>query len=313
MTSIRYPQLSPDLYQERLSPPRKPARVVLDTDAFNEVDDQFAIAYMLRSPEQIHPLAITAAPFFNWNSRSPGDGMEKSYHEIFQIYDLMNETLPPPVWKGSQQYMTQAGGPVDSPAAQEIIRLALASSADDPLYVVAIGAITNVSSAIAACPEIIQHIVVVWLGPNAFWWENHDIFNVSQDYFASSVLYESGVPLVVLPCHSVASHLHTTPYELDDCIQGKNELCDYFCQLFHGRHEKFGNNEPGWCKVLWDVSAIAWLVNAEWVPSKLLPMPYLNPDFTYRFDPERRQIKYREAIFIDRSKVFVDLFAKLTH
>ena len=48
---------------------------VLDTDAFNEVDDQFAIAYMLRSSDKINTKGIYAAPFFNNRSRSPVVGL----------------------------------------------------------------------------------------------------------------------------------------------------------------------------------------------------------------------------------------------
>ena len=143
--------------------------MILDTDAFNEVDDQFALAYTLLSPEKIDLLAVTAAPFFNWNSTSPGEGMEKSYQEIFHIYDLMRLSAPPPVYRGSAHFMTGREEPVPSEAADRIIELALASDTE-PLYVAAIGAITNVASAIAKCPEIIRNIVVVWLGPNSYWW-----------------------------------------------------------------------------------------------------------------------------------------------
>lgn len=310
MKSIPYPVLDEALRLQRLSPPRGKVRVVLDTDAFNEVDDQFALAYALQSPAQMALLAVTAAPFFNWNSTSPGEGMEKSYHEIFKIYRLMGLSNPPPVFRGSDRYMGTVDTPVDSHAARKIIQLALDSPLDDPLYVVAIGAITNVASAIALCPEIIRHMVLVWLGPNAYWWEHHNIFNCSQDYAASSLVYDSGVPLVLLPCHAVASHLLTTPYEIDACLKGKNPLGDYFSELFHGRHARFGENKPGWSKVLWDIATIAWLVGPEWVPSELLPTPRLKPDFTYDFSENRGP--YREAVFIDRSRVYMDLFAKLS-
>ena len=65
--------------------------VILDTDAFNEIDDQFAIAYMLRSKEKLNVKGICAAPFYNSNSDSPKDGMEKSFNEINKLLDLMNE------------------------------------------------------------------------------------------------------------------------------------------------------------------------------------------------------------------------------
>ena len=60
---------------------RKPAGcvdVVIDTDTFNEIDDQFALAYLIRSEEKLHLKAIYAAPFHNEKSAGPEDGMEKS-------------------------------------------------------------------------------------------------------------------------------------------------------------------------------------------------------------------------------------------
>ena len=68
-----------------LEKPAGVARAVLDTDAFNEIDDQFAIAYALKSPERISLEAIYAAPFLNGKSESPEDGMEKSYDEIRKL------------------------------------------------------------------------------------------------------------------------------------------------------------------------------------------------------------------------------------
>lgn len=307
MTNSTWPKLDDSTMLQRLAFPEGRVRMVLDTDTFNEVDDQFALAYTLLSPEKLDLLAVTAAPFYNWNSVSPADGMEKSYKEIFNILQLMEVQNPPPVYKGSNQYMSSRNEPVPSEAADKIIELALSSP--EPLYVVAIGAITNVASAIAKCPEIIRNIVVVWLGPNAHWWPTQKIFNVSQDYEASSLIFDSGVPLIVLPCHGVASHLLTTPYEIDACLRGKNKLGTYFSDMIRGRFTRFGQDRPGWSKVLWDVSAIAWLLNEQWVPSVVRRAPLLNPGFTYSFDDSRHF--YKEAIDIDRSDVYIDMFAKL--
>lgn len=62
-----------------LSVPKGKVDVVLDTDAYNEIDDQFAIAYLLRSKEKLNTKAIYAAPFSSEKSNGPKDGMEKSY------------------------------------------------------------------------------------------------------------------------------------------------------------------------------------------------------------------------------------------
>jgi purine nucleosidase len=62
-----------------LEPPAHKAQVVLDTDTYNEIDDQYALAYSLLSPSRMEVEAVYAAPFLNGRSRSAGDGMEKSY------------------------------------------------------------------------------------------------------------------------------------------------------------------------------------------------------------------------------------------
>ena len=78
-------------YRKCLEPVGRTVDAVLDTDTYNEIDDQFALAYMVRSYDRIHVQAIYAAPFFNANSSSPADGMEKSYREILKLLSLMKE------------------------------------------------------------------------------------------------------------------------------------------------------------------------------------------------------------------------------
>ena len=48
---------------ERLLPPKGKVDVVLDTDTYNEVDDQFALAYLFCAREKCNVRAIYAAPF----------------------------------------------------------------------------------------------------------------------------------------------------------------------------------------------------------------------------------------------------------
>ena len=48
---------------KNLSVPSGKIDVVLDTDAYNEIDDQFAISYMIKSKEKIHVKAICPLRF----------------------------------------------------------------------------------------------------------------------------------------------------------------------------------------------------------------------------------------------------------
>ena len=101
-----------------LMPPTGSVDVVLDTDAYNEVDDQYAIAYLLRSEPKLVTRAIYAAPFLNERATSSADGMEKSYNEINKLLSLMGEERP--VFRGSARFLENEQTPVISDAAQYI-------------------------------------------------------------------------------------------------------------------------------------------------------------------------------------------------
>ena len=81
--------------RERLKLPAGPVQIVLDTDTYNEVDDQFALAYALLSPEAMTVEAVYAAPFTNSRSSGPADGMERSYQEIHRILDVLGAGAGP--------------------------------------------------------------------------------------------------------------------------------------------------------------------------------------------------------------------------
>ena len=67
-------------------------RAVLDTDTYNEIDDQFAIVQVLLSPERISLEAIYAAPFHNSRSISPKNGMDLSYDEIIRLLERLGRS-----------------------------------------------------------------------------------------------------------------------------------------------------------------------------------------------------------------------------
>ncbi len=161
-----FPEILSEERLARLKPPRGPVKMVLDTDTYNEIDDQFALAYALLSPGTTVE-AVYAAPFHNSRSTGPADGMEKSYQEILRVLDRLNVVGEVLAFRGSDRYLPSASEPVCSPATEHLIELAL-SCLDEPLYVVTIGCITNIASAILIEPEIIKNIVVIWLGGDPF-------------------------------------------------------------------------------------------------------------------------------------------------
>ncbi len=291
----------------RLNPPSEKIRMVLDTDTYNEVDDQFALAYALLSPEKMKVEAVYAAPFHNARSESPANGMEKSYQEILHLLEFMNVPSEGFVYRGSTGYLQDIKQPIRSEAALDLVSKALACSPKDPLYVVTIGCITNIASAILIEPSIINNIVVVWLGGNGLDWHTQREFNLMQDVLAAQVVLNSGVPLVITPCRPVVSHFHTTLPELAHYLKGKNPLSNYLYEIVAGYNTQ---NLDTWSKEIWDVVAIAWLVNPAWVPTDLVHSPILTDQVTYSKDSARHFI--RMATSLNRDAIFRDLFAKLT-
>jgi len=302
---LQMPQISESDRLERLRPPTGRVRMVLDTDTYNEVDDQFALVYALLSPERLAVEAIYAAPFHNRRSSGPEDGMERSYAEILRLLDKLGRSPDGWVFKGSTGYLGSDLEPQRSDAAADLVQRALASPVDDPLYVVAIGAITNVASAIRMEPKIIERMVVVWLGGHAHYWPHTREFNLQQDVPAARVVFDSGVPLVQIPCMGVTTHLLTTVAELEAYVSGRGAIGDYLVEIVKGYHD----DHKGWSKVIWDVSTIAYLIDSAWVPTYLVHSPVLTDQVTWSADRCRHLI--RCANFVHRHPIFRQLSAKL--
>jgi inosine-uridine nucleoside N-ribohydrolase len=294
----------------RLQKPAGPVDVVIDTDTYNEIDDQFALAFLIKSGEKLRLKGIYAAPFFNQNSSSPADGMEKSYHEIFNVLTLMKrDDLKPLVKRGSARYLSSETEPVDSEAARTLAELAAGYSPEKPLYVIAIGAITNVASTILLKPEIIDRMVIVWLGGHALHWPDTKEFNMMQDVAAARIIFGCGAALVQLPCMGVVSAFAAGGPELEHWLRGKNELCDYLVDYTSKSALKDGGL-PNWTRVIWDVTAVGWLLDGDFMADRLEHSPIPEYDHHYGFDPHRHL--YRYVYHINRDKLFEALFKKLS-
>jgi inosine-uridine nucleoside N-ribohydrolase len=293
----------------RLQKPSGQVDVVLDTDTYNEIDDQFALAFLVKSPEKLRIRGIYAAPFYNQNSSSPADGMEKSYNEILKVLSLMKrDDLKPLAKRGSAAYLPSEKQPVDSEAARDLAALAAGYSEDRPLYIVAIGAITNIASAILMKPEIISRIVIVWLGGNGLHWVNNVEFNLTQDIAAARVVFGCGAALVQLPCQGVVTEFAASGPELEHWLRGKNELCDYLVDYTTESALKDGGL-PNWTRVIWDVTAVGWLLDGDFMQDRLEPSPIPGYDHHWSIDPRRHL--YRYVYRINRDRLFQALFEAL--
>ena len=270
--------------------PKHPVDVVLDTDTYNEVDDQFALAYLLKNKDKLRTQAVYAAPFLNEKADSPKAGMEKSYQEILNILNLANvEKGKIPVFKGAERFLEDEKSPVISTASEDLIRRAMKHSGENPLYVVGIAAATNIASAILQEPAIRERMVVVWLGGSALHCQGMEEFNLAEDVLAARVLFDSGVPLVHLPCWGVVESFSLSRPEMEAYLMGKNKLADYLAGYAIRAVEEW-MPDTAWAKVIWDVTAVAWLLNdgQRFMNERIMPCPKIISASEYTLSDEVR-------------------------
>lgn len=355
---MTFAPLSADLMKKRLALPtgKAPARLLIDTDAANEIDDQYALAWALLSPAHMTVEAVTAVPFSfahhqpellaaeqalqegttrkehlvggfqGWLDRlhaqgrraadlnfvGPAEGMALSHAEICTIYDKLGMSHDGQVFKGADRYMRGPDDIVASDAVDTIIRLA--RTGDAPLYIAAMGCVTNIASALLKAPDIMDRIVVIWTSayPSSVPHCNRPSLNLVQDVHAARVIFDSGVPHVYLPGYHVGAQLKISTPEMAEFVKGRGAIGDYLYHLYthNPLHEMFAiTNQAQRTWVIWDIINIAWLINPDWVPTHLTRAPILDADLYWQHDATRHEM--REAHDVQRDEIFLDFYEKL--
>ena len=286
---------------------KKKFNVILDTDTYNECDDQFALSYLIKSKDLFNIEAITVAPYSHKTKKniSVVEGEELSYNEILKICNLLNFNTDNKVFKGSMGYI-QNGYNEDNDAVNKIIEIALKNN---KTYILGIGAITNIALAIKKEPKIIEKIEIIWLGGNELDYKinpNQDLeYNFRQDIEAVKLVFDSKVKLTVLPCKNVVSDLRIDINTLKSNLENKSELCDYLI----GRFYYDGYHEVEESRVIWDISVIAYMINKKWFETEQISCPNIRKDTSYEVTDNRHNITF--VTKLDRNKIYEDLFNKL--
>ncbi len=285
--------------------------IVIDTDTYNEIDDQFAIVYALESKERFNVKAIYACPFYkpeyNFKSDNPEDGMEKSYLEAKQLLNIMNIEDSNFLFKGSREFCTDI--PEESPSTKHLIDLVMNNySKENKLYIIGIGALTNIANAIRIEPKIIDRIVLVWLGGPTHSNNNASEFNLHQDIKAVRTVFESNIPLIQVPCFGVTSHLLTSIYELKSTLDMSIPVVKKLVDTY----KAYTKDHFGFNKEIWDIAPLGFLINpTKNATSYIVRRPTVTYDETYstRYDSQFMIVVDR----IERNNIFNDLFKKLNN
>ena len=273
--------------------------IILDTDLYNEIDDQIALAYVLKSKDALNLEAVTIAPFTigEYNTKT---SIDKSYEVAKKIFKMSNEQNNEIIFKGATEYFTNDSNQTNE-AVNKIIQIA---KKNDKTYILSIGCITNIALAIKKEPSIINKIEVIWLGTNFLFMKNND-FNFRQDVEAVRYVLDSKVNITIIPTYPVSYGLMISKYELESRIKNANELCNYFCEIFT---DDYGTKQVR--RVIWDISTVAYMINREWFETMEISCPRIKEDTSFKLTKFRHKIKFVQRL--NSNEIYDDLFSKIT-
>lgn len=306
-------------------PGNKKIRVIIDTDAYAEADDQFAIVHALLTPK-FDVVGIVAEQF---GTGTFPNSMEKSYEEINKIVQLMGLEEQVPVFRGEEQALRDEKTAGHSEGAQFIVEEALKQD-DRPLFVLNIGAITNLAAAYLLNPEVADKLLAVWVGGGPYP-TGHMDFNSGNDLNAVNVILSSEMELWQIPL-SAYTMMEVSFHELFDRVKPCGELGNYLvenllrvneleCGLnldflpFAQNLSKAGKtmlirSGEGWS--LGDNPAVGVLISPQTKFTEERRAQRLNADGSYgEYVSENRTIRVYHSI---NSRVILeDLFAKIRY
>ena len=286
-----------------MTPSRR--RIIIDTDAKNEADDQFAVVHALLSPS-LDVRGIVAAHF---GTRSPSSMLD-SRAEVDLLLELMDRTGSVTVANGADRALPDPHTPLPSPGSRLIIDEALAS--DDRLFIAFLGPLTDMASALLEEPAIAERdIVVVWVGGPPYgdvvpvhWPE----FNLGNDIHAANVVFDSDLTVWQVPM-SVYSMVAVGYAELEARVRPCGRLGEYLVDqtvAFNEAHVPVAME----LRSLGDSPAIGVVMNQWGAIWRDRPRPTFTPDGAMAPRSDRaRTVRVCESV--DVRWLLEDMFHKL--
>lgn len=286
-------------------PPEKQVRLIMDSDAKNEADDQFALVQGLLSPK-LDVVGMVAAHYGNRVS----DSMERSYREMELIMDKLHFTKEGILYRGCERSLDETGAPVCSEGVRFIIDEAMRED-ERPLYITLMGPLTDVAAAYLLEPRIAGRIKVVWIGGGPYPHGGPE-FNLGNDIRACNVVFGSAIEVWQVP-KNVYEMMPVSLAELEHRVYPCGEIGAYlFSQLMeHAWSDNAKKNtfRTGESWVLGDSPSIGLILFEDRFSFTWTQAPHVTQDYQYYPDQRNRPIRVYRSV--DSRLILEDLYAKL--
>lgn len=265
----------------------KKIKILIDTDANNELDDQHALAYAFLNEEVFDVVGVTV------NNTRNGDGIQGQYDEAERIIKLFNKVDEVPLYKGAEKSFIEIAPTISQPdfdghAAVDFIIEQAMKMKNEKLILVPVGKLTNIALAFQKEPKIAKKVRVVWLGAN---YPESGEYNLNNDTTSVNPVIESGAPFEMVTVRygkpSGSDAVRITPAQVDKNIKGKGPVSEYTIIGRHGgefnnfgeysanlfSHIELHGNPPS--RAMFDMVALAVIKNENWGQKTEISAPKL--------------------------------------
>lgn len=261
-------------------------RVIFDTDANNELDDQHALAYLLFNQDRFEVEGVTV------NATRSGGGIDQQYQEAERILRLCNEDSLP-LLKGADASFIEILPQLDSVTydGKDAVEFISDRTREEPtkkLTVIAVGKLTTLALTFMKDPGLVSRIRLVWLGSN---YPEPGEYNLNNDTAALNFILNIPVDFEIVTVRygkpSGTDAVKITQKEINEFMPGKGPKVktpvtgrhggtyrcfgDYSVSLFE--HIDYHSDPPS--RALFDMAAVAVVKDSTWAGKVVIPAPLL--------------------------------------
>ena len=298
-------------------------RVLLDTDANNEIDDQHAIAYLLLSGDVFVVEGLTV------NRTDNGGDIEEQAKEAERVVKLCALHPELTVTRGAsasfEEIVPHLGErDFDGADAVDLIIARAHAAEKQKLVLLPIGKLTNIALALKKDAGITDKVKVVWLGSN---YPGPGEYNLNNDVASMNYVLDTDVEfemaVVRYGAASGTSAVRVTPQDVVQNLAGKGPRAaapvtgrnggtftnfgDYSLDLLE--HVDLYGDPPS--RSLYDMAAVAIVKNTAWAEARSIAAPILE-NGAWRDRPDNpRSIVIRENF--DKKAIVDDFYATMNN
>lgn len=275
-------------------------KIIFDTDANNELDDQHAMAYLFFNSDIFDVVGVSV------NSTSSGGNINGHYEEAKRVMQLCNVYGDIPLLKGANGSFEEIRPNIqhdnfDGEEAVSFIIEQAHKAGNKKLVLLPVGKLTNIALALEKDPSIASKVRIVWLGSN---YPEAGEYNQKNDIASMNYILDLDVPFEMVTVRygktSGTSAVTVTRGEIGEKmaalgpkavkpVTGRHggafeTFGDYSINLFKYIHT---SDEQG-TRPLYDMAAVAIIKNPEWAERKEIPAPkFINDKWIEQPDNKR--------------------------